>query len=219
MGVISGHPSALREKAVADLVNTVQPVRLGRAAADVVAHSHVEIAATDAVEALSTTTSIVATAHVARVGDIIRLTSGAVSGFEATVVAVAANSITLGQELPSAPAAAVTFQILRHRSPTLGPGGSPGSIGASAITTESTVSVAASSTSLLTANANRVGGWVTNVGDVEICVSLSGTATTAKPTKLAVGASLSLSGPGWVYTGAVAAISLGGTGSADVVEL
>ena len=119
MGDISGHPSALKEKEVASLVATVNPARLGLAALDVVAHGHIEVAATDAAEAGSTTTNIVATAHVARLGDILRFTSGTASGYEARVTTVATNSITLGQILPSAPAAADTFEILRHRHPAL----------------------------------------------------------------------------------------------------
>jgi hypothetical protein len=77
----------------------------------------------DAVEAGSTARVIVATAHAARVGDIISITSGTYDGYEIAVESVAANAITLESELPAAPAAAVTFDILRRKAAVLSPDG------------------------------------------------------------------------------------------------
>lgn len=69
--------------------------------------------ATDAVEAGSTTNSIVATVHVAAVGDIIRFTSGVNAEDFCFVQSVTTNLITLSQRLTTAPSAADTFEILR----------------------------------------------------------------------------------------------------------
>jgi len=72
----------------------------------------------DAAEAASTTTVIVATAHAARVGDIVEFISGTAAniGVWSYVSAVATNSITLGKALPATPAAADTFDIKRLRT-------------------------------------------------------------------------------------------------------
>lgn len=78
---------------------------------------------TDAVEANSTTTSIVATAHAAQRGDVIRFTSGALQNKEVVVFSTSTNAIGLGETLASAPAAAVTFQILRHKKPRVNDAG------------------------------------------------------------------------------------------------
>jgi len=98
---------------------TLSPVGQHKFALDVKSHGSVSEYATDAVEAGSTTSVINATAHAALVGDMIRFTSGALTGIEADVISVSANTITLGQTLSSAPVAAVTFSILRPTSLTL----------------------------------------------------------------------------------------------------
>jgi hypothetical protein len=69
----------------------------------------------DAAEADSTTTVINATAHAARVGDILSFRSGTAGniGIWVTVSAVATNSITLANALLATPAAADGFYILR----------------------------------------------------------------------------------------------------------
>lgn len=90
---------------------------------------------------------------------------------------------------------------------------------ASGVTTEALVSVATTSTSVLASNASRKGGWVRNISDVDIYVSFSATATTAKPSALSPGSSLSLGDSRCVYTGAVAAIHADtGSKSLEVVE-
>lgn len=82
---------------------------------------------------------------------------------------------------------------------------------------ESIVAVAASNTSVLAANSSRKGGWVKNISDTPIYVSLSATATTSKPTLLDSGQSLTIPAS---YIGAVSAIHAGvGTKNLEVVEL
>lgn len=103
---------------------TVEPIREQQHGMTSIVHQYVRVVATDAVEAGSTTSVIVATAHVAKKGDVIRFTSGVLDGQEVKVVATATNSITVGEDLASAPAAAVTFEILRHKYPLVNPDGS-----------------------------------------------------------------------------------------------
>lgn len=102
---------------------------------------------------------------------------------------------------------------------TGGPGGG-GNTEVDAATIQDLVSVTTSNTSVLAANGSRVGGWLRNISDIDIFVSLSATAAIDKPSKLTPGASFPLSGDGWVWTGAVAAIHNGsGSKSLEVVEL
>lgn len=101
-----------------------------------------------------------------------------------------------------------------------GGGGGGGNTAVSSATTQAIVSVTTSNTSILSSNSSRVGGWVKNISDEDIYISFSGTAATNKPTKIRPDASLTLSGDGWVYQGAVAAIHAGtGSKSVEVVEL
>ena len=74
---------------------------------------------TDAVEANSTTSVIVATAHAALIGDTIRFTSGTHSGIEVNVIDTDTNNLTLGQTLSSAPSALDSFSILRPITQTM----------------------------------------------------------------------------------------------------
>jgi hypothetical protein len=104
---------------------TVEPVRNEQSALSVLAHSAVTLIGTDAVEAGSTVEQIVATAHVARKGDVIEFTSGALAGTEVKVWEVSANTIVFAEDLQSVPAAAVTFNILRHKYPLVDASGSP----------------------------------------------------------------------------------------------
>lgn len=102
---------------------TVEPIRVEQNGLSVNAHVYVYEVGTDAVEAGSTVEQIVATAHAARKGDIIRFTSGALANTEVKVWAVETNSIEFAEDLPSVPANGVTFQILRHKYPTVGADG------------------------------------------------------------------------------------------------
>lgn len=98
----------------------VGPVSNNQNALTVVSKANVYVVGTDTAEAGSTESVIVATGigSVAARGDIIRFTSGAFSGFEASVLSVATNSVTLAEDLSSAIANGVTFQLLRYTSPT-----------------------------------------------------------------------------------------------------
>lgn len=94
---------------------TVGPCRQQQNALDVIAHCYHQEIGTDAAEAGSTTTSVVATSHAALVGDVISFTSGALNTLEVRVKAVATNAITLAETMSAAPAAADTFKILRPK--------------------------------------------------------------------------------------------------------
>jgi hypothetical protein len=93
--------------------STTQYIGENRQGLDVVAQVAYLSVGTDAAEAGTTTSVIVATSHVARVGDQIRLTSGTQDGKIAVVQEVAVNAITLSQTLSNAPAPGDTFEILR----------------------------------------------------------------------------------------------------------
>ena len=72
----------------------------------------------DAAEASTTASVIVATAHAAQAGDVIVMTSGDEDGEARVVSSVATNSITLESDLSGAPSATETFNIIRpQRSP------------------------------------------------------------------------------------------------------
>lgn len=120
---IKGWPTQEKDDRLSPQYATVEPVRQLQQGLSVLSHEFVREVGTDSVEANSTTTVINATAHAAQVGDVIRLTSGALSGQEIKVYSVATNSITLAEELASAPALGVTFQILRHKYPLVEPTG------------------------------------------------------------------------------------------------
>lgn len=123
MSAPRGWPSQQKDDRLDAEYVTVEPVRQLQHALSTVAHSFVREVGTDAVEANSTTKVIVATAHAAIKGDVIRFTSGTHSGREVKVKSVSANEITLAETLSSAPSALDTFQILRHKYPLVGADG------------------------------------------------------------------------------------------------
>ncbi len=77
----------------------------------------------DAVEAGSSSEIIVATAHGLRAGDMIRFTSGVLSGYEASVKQVLDVDRFKIVGMPAAPSALDTFDIMRFRTPLVDPGG------------------------------------------------------------------------------------------------
>jgi hypothetical protein len=120
-----GYPSTQKlDRVTADFASVV-PVALNQNGLAVMASLYVYQVAADAAEAGSTTGQVVAAGieSVARRGDLIRFTSGALSGYEAYVVGTSTNAIILGEDLPAAPAALDTFAILRRISPVATSGG------------------------------------------------------------------------------------------------
>lgn len=80
--------------------------------------------------------------------------------------------------------------------------------------------VTTSSTTIIAANATRVGGWVKNISDEPVFIRLGGAASVSLPTKLEPGESLKLGDGLWCHVGAVAAIHGGsGTKNVECVEL
>lgn len=116
-GAVTG-PSSKNRDNIGQIasVNGVDAFRHGL---DVIPHQYVQVLASDAVEAGSTTSVINATAHVANEGDILRFTSGANQAVEVVVYRATANTITLAQELSVAPSVSDTFDVLRHTSPVV----------------------------------------------------------------------------------------------------
>ncbi len=101
----------------------VQPTGSGRNALDT-ANRGVFPEASDVVEAGATTTTIPATGHVAKAGDMIRFTSGALEHVEMAVLSVTANLITMAGTFSEAPGTGDTFQIMRWVTPSYDEDGS-----------------------------------------------------------------------------------------------
>lgn len=93
---------------------TAQPIREKQWGKDVVAHLAIVNIGTDAVEADSSQFLIKATAHVAKVGDVIKFTSGNLADQEVKVIKVDTDSFEIGELLSEAPTASDTFDIFRH---------------------------------------------------------------------------------------------------------
>ena len=117
MSTPKGWPTQEKDARLVSQFSTVEPVRELQHGLSVVAHQFMREVGTDAAEAGSSAIEIVATAHAALSGDVVRLTSGALSGREIKVYSVSANAIILAEELAAAVATGVTFQILRHKYP------------------------------------------------------------------------------------------------------
>lgn len=119
MSGIKGYPTQEKDDRLKAEFATVEPIKEHQHGMSVVAHIYTYQVGTDTVEANSTTTVINATAHAAKKGDVIRLTSGTLSGTEFKVFDTTANTITICETLPSAPANGVNFEILRHKYPKI----------------------------------------------------------------------------------------------------
>lgn len=116
---VKGYPSQTKlERGKAEFA-TIEPVREGQNGLSVNAHMFTYSVGTDAAEASSTNHVINATAHVARKGDVIRFTSGTFADTEVKVSEVSTNTITLAEDMASAIATGVTFQILRPKYPVV----------------------------------------------------------------------------------------------------
>lgn len=121
MAYVTGDTSDAKENRVdrADVtVNQVGPYRHGL---DVLNHQFVfQAVSSDTVETGSTTSVINATAHSARVGDLIKFGFGATTALwyqYATVASVTTNTITLAQTLNATPTTSDTFEVLRFQPP------------------------------------------------------------------------------------------------------
>lgn len=125
MTAIRGYPTQQKLERLTVQFATVEPVRKEQNAVSVLAHQYVYAVGTDAVEADSTTSAIVATAHAAKEGDVILFTSGALSGIEVKVYSTSTNLITLAENLSTAPTAGDAFTIQRHKYPLVEADGSP----------------------------------------------------------------------------------------------
>lgn len=114
-----GYPSSGKQERLGTQFATVEPIRENQDGLTVLAHAFVYAVGTDTAEAGSSTTSIVATAHAAKRGDVIRFTSGALSGQEVKVLSKSANAIVPAEDLATAPSNGDAFQVLRHKYPTV----------------------------------------------------------------------------------------------------
>jgi hypothetical protein len=111
---ISGHENEERQAFV-----TLQPIGSDRIAQDVLPKGAWDVTAgiPDTVEANSEGRLIIATAHVARVGDVIKFETGNNTGNEFHVTSIATNQIVIGTEPGVAIGVGDTFSILRTVTP------------------------------------------------------------------------------------------------------
>lgn len=128
MSGIKGYPSQSKIERVGSEFVSVEAVRLGQNGLSVVSHQFMRLVVADAAETGSTTSSIVATAHVALRGDVIRFTSGSLSGVEVRVSSKSTNAIVPAEDLTVAPSNGDTFEILRNKYPLIGSDGLPSSL-------------------------------------------------------------------------------------------
>lgn len=123
MSTPKGYSSQEKDDRLSAQFSTVEPVRELQNGLSVLAHEFVYEVDAGSFDAGCTTSVLQASGHPAKVGDIIRFTSGALSGQEVKVWEVTSNTITLAETLATAPAAGDTGQILRHKYPTVEPTG------------------------------------------------------------------------------------------------
>lgn len=117
VGIIDGQTEA-NSKTTEQWV-TVQDLGRGdRMAVDTLNHGVFRIGAVDACESGTTNRKIVATAHGAKKGDVIRFEDNVLIHMEVGVLTVPdANTIILATELPATPAVADQFYVMRHVTP------------------------------------------------------------------------------------------------------
>jgi len=114
-----GYPNTNKEdRSICEYV-TVSPIAVDKYGLDIAAQKGVTFVASDTAELGTTSTVIVASGHVANIGDLIRFNSGPASGYEAIVVNKTNNNIELGQTLPFVPAVGDSFNIYRSITQTL----------------------------------------------------------------------------------------------------
>lgn len=111
--MIKGFWSKTKENRVTLEPVTVQKIGKYRVGVETYAQIAWEAIVSDATEAGSTDILITAVAHVAREGDKIRITSGALLRDEAIVFSTTANTITLAQKLSASLGAGVSFTVYR----------------------------------------------------------------------------------------------------------
>lgn len=130
MAGIKGYPSQEKLVRHQQEFSNVEPVAELLHALSILAYMYMREVGVDAAEAGSTTISLVATAHAAKKGDVVRFTSGTLINEERRVYSVSANAIEPVSAFSAAPSAADTFQILRHKSPIVT---ADGRVGVSAV--------------------------------------------------------------------------------------
>ncbi len=113
--MFKGYASQLKKDGDEVAYATVEPIRLEQHGVSVVAHQFVRLIGTDAAEAASAARDIKATAHAAKKGDVILVTSGAHSGREVKVRSIDTDNIYLVDDITLANTD--TFSIYRHKFP------------------------------------------------------------------------------------------------------
>lgn len=168
---IKGFTDSKKTTTVAPDYATLQPVSPWRYGLDVAASVFYREVVADAAEAGSTLTTITATAHVAKKGDLIAWSSGALAGLEFRVSKTTANEITVGEEMPEAPAAADDFSILRAGAPRIDATGGlattfSGDLGPGAATATTLRTVLATDQTAIPVT--QSGAWTVTIQDLDL---------------------------------------------------
>lgn len=184
------------DRLTADYASVV-PVAPSQSAMSVSASLYVFNVADTGVAAGSTTSKIVITGveTVARKGDIIRFTSGAMDGYEGSVIEVGTDYVVLGEDLPSAPANLDTCTIFRFIHPVATSGGG---VSAALSFTRNGISTAVTEDTVTPANNRPLPVKLTNVsGDLSITaqnLNVQSTHTGANPDSMQIGDGTTLVG-------------------------
>lgn len=117
MSTPRGYSSQEKEDRLSAQFSTVEPVREHQFGLSVNAHQFVYSVGSDAADAGSTAQVIIAAAHAAKKGDVLKFSGGSLGLIEVKVWEVGTNTIKLAETLPSAPTVGEGFEILRHKYP------------------------------------------------------------------------------------------------------
>lgn len=138
MSTPKGYSSQEKDDRLTAQFSTVEPVRDLQNGLSVLAHQFVTQVGSNAAQAGSTSSRIIAAGHSARKGDIIQFTSGTFLNREVKVWSVGSGTIDLAETLPSAVPVGSTFQILRHKYPLVDNAGSVSITGSISFAEEAT---------------------------------------------------------------------------------
>lgn len=156
--LIGGFKSRANENQRKVEPSTHQYIGKYRQGIDTISQQSYELITTDSVEALSTQFFLNATSHLAKVGDIIRFTSGSLNREFVFVFSITANTITLSQILSDTPATSDTFEIWRPSFSAVDANGNTNvsSNGIIIPASPTSVSVGITDTSVLTLNTYKL---------------------------------------------------------------
>lgn len=170
---IKGYSTQDKDIRLQSQFTTVEPVRENQNALSVNSHEYVFEVANTAVDATSSLTTAVLASASAKTGDVIRFTSGALSGQEVKVWSVSGSTVTLAESLLSAPSIGDTVQILRHKYPKVTSTGEVQVSGTFSSSASGTVISSNSTTTPLGISGTFVGAFVSILDSASLQVAIN----------------------------------------------